>query len=484
MVGTMCLLIVVIIECARKYRIAKALAQLPGPLGLPFIGNLHQLGQHIDDHYIWKLQLFKLYGPTFAMKVDVLLDGSICTSSPKNVEHILSTNHDNYIKPKMMQDALKELMGDGLFNLNPSQSMASWKYQRKLIVSMFSTNLFRKFMTTIFLRHTYELVDSLSHQVGVVVNMENIMLSLTTKFTYSMGFGVELSDVKNTADFHDVFREVSNLSVSRFTKPWHKWFWWCMPSEYRLRTAMAKVNALCYEIVDTKRLMGVQGDDTSILGEMLRRQQSGDEFITDSLIRDLMMAMMLAGRETVASGLMWIMYCLSTHPDVEQRLLEEIQTLNGASMSYDKVSKMKYLDAIAKETWRLFPPIPYELKSAVNDDMLPDGTFVPAGTNVEFSPMVMGRDETRWPHADTFRPERWLEMPQKPTAYEYPVFLAGPRACVGQAIALVQTKAVICELYSRYQFELVSPKEPRFVLGIGLFNQGGIQMIPRLRSNL
>jgi cytochrome P450 len=460
---------------ARKRRIACVLSRLPGLTGLPFLGNLLEQGKHIDDHYYWKLGLFNTFGQTYAMKVDIMLDGSVCTSSAANVKHILYTNHANYIKPAMMQRALSELMGNGIFTVNSGPDTQTWHYQRKAIASLFSTNAFKQLLDTVFLRHTADLVAQLSATTGTMVNIENIMLALTTKFTYAMAFGMEFKS--DTHDFHELFREASNLSVARFTRPWYQWLAWFMPSEYRMARVMGRIDALCYSIIQEKREQ--LADENDLLSVLLRKQKRENN-ISDTFIRDMMMTMMLAGRETVASALMWVIYCLSKHPAVEAELMTEIRRF-GPHLVFENIGQMKYLDAVIHETFRLFPPVPYELKCAVDDDLLPDGTVVPAGTNVEFSPFVMGRDESSWPDAKLFSPNRWLgkTKTELPTAYQNPVFNAGVRACVGQVVAILQLKAVICTLYQNFHFELVAPLgEPSFVLGIGLFANGGIHVIP------
>ncbi|KDO29447.1 hypothetical protein SPRG_05985 [Saprolegnia parasitica CBS 223.65] len=460
----------------RKARIAAALARLPSLPGHKLFGNLVQQHEHIHDHYYWKLELFETLGSTYAVRVDLLMDGSVCTSSAANVQHILASNHTNYVKPAMMQRALSELMGRGIFNVNPSAS-SSWKAQRKIIASLFSTNAIKTLMDAVFLEHTSALVSEIEAQGdGALLDVEAIALSLTTKFTYAMAFGL-VFETANATEFRDLFREASNLSVARFTQPWYRWLGWFMPSEYRLARVMRRINALCRDTIRTKRLSATRGND--LLSELLRRQEAGDNLISDTFIRDMMMTMMLAGRETVGSGLAWILYAVSKHSDVEARLLSELQ---ASEITYASVGCMSYLDAIVRETFRLFPPVPYELKSAVADDVLPDGTFVPAGTNVEFSPFVMGRDHTRWPQATTFSPERWLTGATRPSAFEYPVFHAGPRRCVGQSVALLQLKVVVASLYQRFTFELIAPlNDPAFELGIGLFSQDGIQVRAYLR---
>ncbi|CAK4610526.1 hypothetical protein LEN26_006438 [Aphanomyces euteiches] len=463
----------------RKWRIAVSIRYLPGPPSLPIIGNLHQLGMSLPRIHWWKLEMAEQYGGTYATRVDCLMDGSIVTNKPENIEYVLQTNSDNYIKPKMMQETCAEVMGQAIFAINPDSPL--WTLQRKLMSSMFSVNSFRKYMKSVFAEHTAKCIATLhaASQKNDTIDMELVLLTLTTDISFHMGFGRHVPAEMNSRHFHNLFRDASTITASRFTKPWYKWFGWCMPSEMQLKAVMAEIDGMFYRIIHTRKMEGASGS-SDILSQLVARQKAGEP-ITDTFLRDMMMTVMLAGRETVASSLLWIIHLISQHPDVEAKVFAEVQGVDA--MNYDAVAQLQYLEAVMKETWRLFPPTALELKCAVHDDVLPDGTFVPAGVNVEYSPFVMGRDKTRWTDADKFIPERWLDPSfSPPTDYEYPVFNAGKRKCVGQRIALLQVKYILCSLFQQFRFESAKSDKPRLTLGIALFAHGGLPIVPIART--
>ncbi|ETV88956.1 hypothetical protein H257_00388 [Aphanomyces astaci] len=481
----------------RKWRIGRALRVLPGPPSLPIIGNLHQLGKNMVNIHWWKVDMTRLYGGTYATRVDCLMDGSIVTSRPDNLEYILQTNSANYVKPKLLQDTCKEIMGESIFSINPSSPL--WALQRKLMSSMFSVNSFRKYMNSVFQEHTRQCIadlyaatttskcDASGEQFGhggEVVDMELILLTLTTNISFHIGFGGHVPDEMNSPQFHALFRDASSITANRFTKPWYKWFGWCMPSEWQLKAAMTDIDNMFYRIIASRQQEAHNDGAVDILSQLLARQRQGHH-ITDKFLRDMMMTVMLAGRETVASSLLWIVYLIALHPEVEAKVMAEVDAIKDAT-DYDNVAQLSYLEAVMKETWRLFPPTALELKSALHDDVLPDGTFVPAGVNVEFSPFVMGRDPTRWENAGSFIPQRWLEPTfVTPTDYEFPVFHAGKRKCVGQRIAMLQVKYILTMLYQRFRFELVDKvTPPQLTLGIALFAKGGLPVRPIVREDL
>ncbi|KAF0699313.1 Aste57867_10103 [Aphanomyces stellatus] len=482
---------------ARKYRIARALRHLPGPPSLPLIGNLHQLGQNMTRLHWFKAEMTQTYGPTYATRVDILMDGSIVTSCPKNIEYILQTRSDNFVKPALLHDTCKEVMGQSIFAINPDSHL--WALQRKMMSSMFSVNSFRKYMRSVFREHTLQTVADIHAAAakGTTLNMELVLLTLTTNISFHIGFGRHVPAHMNSPHFHDLFRDASSITANRFTKPWYKWFGAVMPSEQRMKHVMAEIDGMFYDVIAARQAEARRTTTTTdvtdattmrsaaqvdVLTQLVARQSRGETAITDTFLRDMMMTVMLAGRETVASGLLWVVYMIARHPAVQAKVFAEVDAIDATD--YDSVAGLSYLEAVMKESWRLFPPTALELKSAVHDDVLPDGTFVPAGVNVEFSPFVMGRDASRWPRADEFLPERWLDPAFKmPTDYEYPVFNAGKRKCVGQRIALLQIKYILTMLYQRFNFDLTEPeKAPQLTLGIALFAKDGIHVTPTLRQ--
>ena len=86
---------------------------------------------------------------------------------------------------------------------------------------------------------------------------------------------------------------------------------------------------------------------------------------------------------------------------------------------------------------RLHPPVPVDIKQCVKEDVWPDGTVIPPRSSINYHVYGMGRDPDRWPEPLALRPERWIEMKSPPTAYEFPVFQAGPRICLGLNMASI-----------------------------------------------
>jgi cytochrome P450 len=231
-------------------------------------------------------------------------------------------------------------------------------------------------------------------------------------------------------------------------------------------------------------------------------------------------------RDTTANALSWALHTLHHHPEVQQRLLHEAaEVLDGASAeaprqqpaqaagnaaaaaegagqapgssfsreqgeaqqqqqaeagglpSYEQVRRMKYAQAVLWETLRLHPSVPKQVKFAVADDVLPDGTFVPAGACVLYSSYIMGRSEAIWgADAQQFRPERWLaaEGGRAASPFEWPAFNAGPRICLGKGLAELEGVFALVGLLLRYRLQVAEGQQVVYMPTLTLPMKNGL----------
>jgi len=240
-------------------------------------------------------------------------------------------------------------------------------------------------------------------------------------------------------------------------------------SEKKLQEAVKTINVLAKEVIRQRRKTELCSHK-----DLLSRFMScvNDE----TYLKDIIVSFLLAGRDTVASALTTFFWLLAKHPEVESKIVVEAEGVIGGEKSkdissFEELQQLQYLEAAAYESMRLYPPIQMDSKFCLEDDVLPDGSFVKRGTRVSYHPYAMGRLEEIWGlDCLEFRPERWLKngvfCSENP--FKYPVFQAGMRVCLGKEMALLELKSVAVSLLRRFHIELVAPHHctPRFSPGL------------------
>jgi cytochrome P450 len=184
--------------------------------------------------------------------------------------------------------------------------------------------------------------------------------------------------------------------------------------------------------------------------------QSG---MTDRQLRDEVMTLFLAGHETTANALAWTWFLLAQNSEIENRLIHELNTVIGDRWpNVNDVPNLPYTEAVLKESMRLYPPA-YAFSRRVLADAEIGGYHVPAGSAVIMSQWVVHRDPRWFDQPNEFRPERWLTEPsQSRPAYAYFPFGGGPRVCIGNTFAMLETILVVAAIAPRFRFELIAPE--------------------------
>ncbi|TKY53070.1 fatty acid omega-hydroxylase [Spatholobus suberectus] len=254
-------------------------------------------------------------------------------------------------------------------------------------------------------------------------------------------------------------------------------------SERRLREAVRVIDVLAKAVIKRRREMGFS-DRKDLLSRFMGTVHE------DAYLRDIVVSFLLAGRDTVASALTSFFWLLGKHPEVESEIRAEADRVIGPHKdltSFEQLKQLHYLQAATHESMRLFPPIQFDSKFCLEDDVLPDGTKVESGTRVTYHPYAMGRLEEIWgSDCLEFRPQRWLKdgvfHPKNP--FKYPVFQAGLRVCMGKEMALMELKCVALSLLRKFHIELVAPASgnPRFSPGLTATFSFGLPVMLRERG--
>ena len=168
------------------------------------------------------------------------------------------------------------------------------------------------------------------------------------------------------------------------------------------------------------------------------------------------MTLVFAGHETTAVTLTWAWYMLAESPRVAERLQAELASvLDGRWPTVAHVAELSYTNAIIAEVLRLFPPLWLIAREAIEDTRVGE-RLVKRGTLVLLSPWTMHRDARFFDEPNEFRPERWLDgFAERLPRCAYLPFGAGPRQCIGNTFALLESALLLATIAQRYRLTML-----------------------------
>ncbi|MGC1597232.1 MAG: cytochrome P450, partial [Candidatus Acidiferrales bacterium] len=178
--------------------------------------------------------------------------------------------------------------------------------------------------------------------------------------------------------------------------------------------------------------------------------------MTPKQLRDETMTLILDGHETTALTLSWAWYVLSENPTAQACLHEELHgVLGGRAPQITDLERLPYLRAVINETLRLYPAAYIVARTSIAPFTIAGYDF-PADTTMIMAQWVMHRDPRYFDDPEAFRPERWLDgLENRLPAGAYFPFGDGPRRCIGQGFALLESALVLATIAQKYSFKLV-----------------------------
>ncbi|GLC47259.1 hypothetical protein PLESTB_001835900 [Pleodorina starrii] len=257
-----------------------------------------------------------------------------------------------------------------------------------------------------------------------------------------------------------------------------------LPHLRRLDEAVGVMRAAMLEVIQERRTAlssGLPGKD-DLLQALLTATDEVGRGLTDEELWEDVHDIMGAGHETTATTTAALLYCISAHPDVRQRVEAELdQVLAGQPPSFEALEHMPYLQCCVKEVMRLYPAIPVFPREALRDDELPSGHVINAGDVVFMSSYALGRSAALWPDPLTFNPDRF--SPEAEAAhhrFQWLPFGAGPRMCLGASFAQMSVSLMAATLLQRFRFTPLHPSSRLIPVAYDItmnFNpSGGLRM--------
>ena len=412
-------------------------------------------------------------------------------SDPKDVEHMLKTNWKNYsISVGVRGEALAELLGNGIFHADGE----CWYNQRKTVSREFTLNNFKTFMLREFVGYAQQLKHSL---VDAAKSSENVEMQaeffrLTLDSFGKIAFGVDLGALRGTPmPFAAAFDSAQRICIGRTLKV--PFIWKLQRAinhgpEAKLKSNLKVINDFVDELVSSRKSDPTLGEKNDLFSRLMSISEGErDAAKRVAYLRDMTVNFMIAGRDSTACALAWLLWEVSQHPNVEKKMVEELQDIVTTDHpTFEDLAQCEYLMAVIHEALRLHPSVPSDIKTVLEDDVLPStGAKLRKGDTCAFRPFAQGRTEELWgPDVLEFKPERWLNEKgqfQRADPFKFSVFQAGPRLCLGVEMAILEMKSVVSTLYKAMTFEAVNT--PEMVTGlVAIMAPPGLLVKVRLRK--
>ena len=448
--------------------VLREIADLPGPRGLPILGNLLQIDKpHIHQQIEgWA----RRYGPFFRFSMGRLPLLVIADHVAMGV--VLRDRPDGFRRTKRFRDVAAEIgLAAGVFGAEGE----AWKRQRRMVMAGFDPRHLRAYFPSLV--KVSRRLESRWRQAAATsasIDLQADLMRFTVDAISGLAFGADVNTLESDDDI--IQRHLDKIFPALFRRllsplPLHHW--WKSAADRQLDRSVAEVNAAIEGFVSAARARLASEPERraaprNLLEAMLVAADDPGSGITDTEVSGNVMTMLLAGEDTTANTLAWAIWLLHTHPEKLQRARDEVDAIAGATADWtiERFAALEYLEACANETMRMKPVAPSLVLQALRDTTVAD-IRVPTGTlvfgSLRSDPM---RDEY-FEHAERFEPERWLRAePGREAASANRVsmpFGAGPRVCPGRQLAMLEMKVALATLLGRFEIASVATpdgKEP------------------------
>src|SRR5258706_2282318 len=395
-------------------------------------------------------------------------------SDPVGVNRVLVDNVANYPKTEMETRLLGAVLGDGLL---VSQG-EKWKSHRRLMAPSFDFKSIVAYSPAMVASAEGMAKSWADKGRDAVVDIADEMTRLTLQVISRTMFSADGEDLGQLVD-HTLRKSTDNLDFNIFD---------IMPliGPPRMKRKLARIHA-DFAAMDATMQKLIRAREKApgaaprdLLDRLIaaRDGETGVRLSNDE-VRDEVLIIFLAGHDTTALALTYTWYLLSQHPHVEAKLHDELaRVLGGRAPVHDDLVNLPYTKMVIEESMRLYPPAPGLSNRAVLEDDEVCGMKIAKGKQVSVIPWLIHRHRTLWDNPERFDPERFSPArSQGRHRFAYLPFGAGPRVCIGMALAMTEAQLILATLAQRFRLALVPDQKIVLQHRITMRPRDGIKMV-------
>lgn len=384
---------------------------------------------------------FDEFGDTFSLRIGKT-KYVILSRDNEFAEHILQKNHKNFQKSELQTKFISKYLGKGLLTANGD----FWLKQRRLIQPAFHKQKMNQLVQNMQRTIINELKDlPEDKEVASFPILNNLAFNVVAKSLF------HISAIEEKMErLKQIIIRVQEFLIKEIRVP-HKAWWFKISGQIAKHQKLAlETDVIIREIIEARKKSEEQHNDLLDMLLETRYEDTGEAMSTQQLIDEIKI-LFIAGHETTANALTFTLHLLANHPEIQQKVLDEILEIESQTDEViEQLQKMTYINAVINESMRLYPPAWITDRENINDDEFL-GYTLKNGTLIGVSFYEIHRNPKYWKNPEVFNPERFLgEQKKESYKYFYP-FGAGPRMCIGLGFAIYEMGLSISYIVKNYK---------------------------------
>lgn len=436
----------------------------PGPSGVKGAGALARL---IRDPWLYPLKLTQKYGDIVSIPTPFVK--TIYVGHPDWVDHVLVQNPDRYRRSDMVaKQMVPPKLGHNFFAFADDPE---WRRGRSLYRPSFTQKNLAE-LGDLFTASVTAQVDSWAHADGAAegyLDIEEMTRKLALIVLFNAMFDEYLSPRMLEASMTKKAISFGMLATTARVGMYSFPAWVPRPFQRRMDSMLEMIMGGADQLIEMRRRHPTERTD--ILNLLINATYDDGSPLENDKIAVEIAGMIVGGHETTAAALAWTFALVSGHPEIERRLIAEVDSLDGKPVTVADMARLPLARACFDEAQRLQGGLVINPKTALVDDEM-GGYRIAAGTTILYSSLALQRDPRFWPEPNRYNPDRFLNNEADLRAFV--PFGRGQRLCLGMRMAYIEAVLTIATAYQRYRFELLKGYKPRHQYRMSMGLKGGL----------
>ena len=443
----------------------RPVSAMPGPPGLPVVGNFLQIDFQSFHQCLerWAAE----FGPIYKIRLGPR--SIVVSSDADTIKRMHRERPDTFRRTQRLAEAIDEMGFNGLF----SSEGDDWRRQRKLVAMALNTAHLKPFFPKLKVT-TQRLLARWTRAAasGATIDLCRDLMRFTVDVTTQLAFGIDVNTIETDGPvIQQKLDKVFPILNWRINAPFPYWRHIRLPQDRALDRALADIHAqVDGMIADVRQRMKADPSlfqaPTNFLEAIIAAKESEGLELSDADIFGNVCTLLLAGEDTTATTIAWAVNFFIEYPALFARARAEVDGVLGAAALPDEIeqtAQLPFIEAFYNETMRLKPVAPLTAMEPLEDVEL-DGYRIPKGTIVMMLTRHIAVDDRRFGHASEFDPDRWLKSdaergcPHDTTAFL--PFGTGPRFCPGRNLALLEIRTALAMLCRNFDVRLANGALP------------------------